>query len=150
MSWTQLAAERKVKSHTTSLAEIESLRAVVARDLADASIDGLSADRRFATAYNAVLQVAKIVIACAGYRVAGLGHRHTTFEAIELAMGASIAGLAAYFDTCRMKRNIVDYDMANVISDTEAEELMREAENFRQLAEAWITANHPHFMASGT
>jgi hypothetical protein len=29
------------------------------------------ADRRFATAYNAVLQLAKMVIACAGYRVAG-------------------------------------------------------------------------------
>jgi hypothetical protein len=29
------------------------MRALVARDLADAQVPGLSADRRFATAYNA-------------------------------------------------------------------------------------------------
>ena len=32
------------------------MRALIARDLADAGIAGLSADRRFATAYNAALQ----------------------------------------------------------------------------------------------
>ena len=32
------------------------MRALVARDLADAQVPGLSADRRFATAYNAALQ----------------------------------------------------------------------------------------------
>ena len=34
------------------------MRALIARDLADAGIAGLSADRRFATAYNAALQAA--------------------------------------------------------------------------------------------
>jgi hypothetical protein len=79
-------AARKVKAHTTSSNELDDLRAVVARDLADAAILELSADRRFATAYNAVLQIAKMVIACAGYRVSGLGHHQTTFEAVELAI----------------------------------------------------------------
>jgi hypothetical protein len=37
---------------------------------ADAAIPALSEDRRFATAYNAALQTAKMAIACAGYRVA--------------------------------------------------------------------------------
>ena len=144
MSWTEFLAERKVRLHTTSLRELEDLRGVVARDLADAVIENLSADRRFATAYNAVLQIAKMVIASAGYRVAGLGHHQTTFEAVELAMGPSIAPLAAYFDTCRRKRNMVDYDMANVATETEVEELIRETENFRQIAETWIAANYPH------
>ncbi len=49
--------------------------ALVARDLADAQVQGLSADRRFATAYNAVLHTANMAIACAGYRVtAKTGH----------------------------------------------------------------------------
>jgi len=42
------------------------MRALVARDLADAHVRGLSADRRFATAYNAALQTANMAIACAG------------------------------------------------------------------------------------
>jgi len=42
------------------------MRALIARDLADASLAGLSADRRFATAYNTALQAANMAIACAG------------------------------------------------------------------------------------
>ncbi len=42
------------------------MRALIARDLADATINGLSADRRFATAYSAALQAANMAIACAG------------------------------------------------------------------------------------
>ena len=148
MSWTQLVAEGRATPHTTSAQELDDLRALVARDLADAAISGLSADRRFATAYNAVLQIAKMVIVCAGYRVKGLGHHQTAFEAVELAMGSSVTALVVYFDTCRRKRNMVDYDRANVASETEADEILKEAESFRQLAEAWIATNHPHLQTS--
>ena len=48
------------------------MRALVTRDLADAGIVGLSADRRFATAYNGALQAANMAIACAGYRVTAM------------------------------------------------------------------------------
>lgn len=41
------------------------MRALVARDLADATVAGLSADRRFATAYNAALLATNMAIACA-------------------------------------------------------------------------------------
>ena len=132
-----------MRNHTTSRQELTDLRAVIARDLQDAALAGLSADRRFATAYNAVLQLTKMVIACAGYRVVGQGHHQTAFEALELAMGSGIANSSAYFDTCRRKRNLVEYDMANVATDTEADELLRQARQFGQLVEAWIAQNHP-------
>ena len=76
MNWQQLLAERKVQSHTTSKQEIDGLRALIQRDLTDAALPALSTDRRFATAYNAALQTAKIVIACAGYRVASTPAHH--------------------------------------------------------------------------
>jgi len=68
---------------------------VIGRDLADAAIAGLSADRCFATAYNAALQAAKMAIACAGYRVGGLGAHQTSFEAVELAIGPTVAQMDA-------------------------------------------------------
>lgn len=148
MSWQKLLNERRVKPHETSRQELEDLRALVERDLADASLPGLSPDRRFATAYNAVLQTAKMVIACEGYRVAGHGHHQMTFEVIELAMGPHVASLADYFDTCRRKRNLVDYDMANVASETEAQELLEEAKKFRDRAERWIADHYPTFAGS--
>ena len=62
MTWTQLLANDEVQRHKTSKKELDRLRAVIGRDLADASLAGASADRRFATAYNAALQAAKIAL----------------------------------------------------------------------------------------
>src|SRR3954451_9394604 len=124
MTWQQLQNANRVRTHRTSKQELDGLRTVIERDLHDAGIPGLSADRSFATAYNAALQTAKMAIACAGYRVAGQGHHQVSFEAAELAVGASVSILTAYFELCRRKRNTLDYDVANVVSDTEADELL--------------------------
>src|SRR5690349_6396220 len=100
MSWQTLLQTQRIRPHRTSKRELDDLRGVVKRDLEDASVPMLSADRRFATAYNAALQLAKMVVACSEYRVVGPGHHQTTFEALEIAMGHSVSGLALYFDTC--------------------------------------------------
>lgn len=140
-----MLASRKIRAHSTSKQELDDLRAVIERDLADAAIPGLSADRRFATAYNAALQTATMAIACTGYRTSGAAHHQTTFEAAELALGPAAAVLTVYFDTCRRKRNKVDYDRAHVATETEAAEILQRAKDFGQLTEAWITQNHPSF-----
>src|SRR5882724_11257934 len=83
MSWKKLQAEGRVRTHKTSKKELSELRAIVARDLEDAAIQELSDDRRFATAYNAALQTAKMAIACAGYQLASTpGHHRLTFETV--------------------------------------------------------------------
>ena len=53
MSWKELLAKGEIKAHRTSKQELDNIRRLIARDLADASVMALSADRRFATAYNA-------------------------------------------------------------------------------------------------
>ena len=142
MSWQSLLQAQRIKLHRTSRQELDDLRDVVERDLQDAAVTALSADRRFATAYNAVLQLAKMVVACAGYRVVGAGHHLTTFEAVEIAMGTSISAQITYFDTCRRKRNQVDYDRTHAATETEAEELLEKAEEFRKMVEKWISKHH--------
>lgn len=142
MSWKQLLVEGRVQSHKTSKQEIDSLRAVVARDIKDASITNLSADRQFAIAYNAALQLAKMVLAASGYRVTGLGHHQTSFEALEAAMGSAVSKLVSYFDVCRRKRNLLDYDAANIATKTEADELLKKVCEFNELVEKWIQKNH--------
>src|ERR1022692_1363946 len=100
MIWQGLLTAQRVRAHKTSPQEIHDLRAVVERDLKDAKLEDLSDDRRFATAYNAVLQLTKIVIALQGYRVAGLGHHQAAFQALEIAMGRSVLPFSSYFDRC--------------------------------------------------
>lgn len=121
---------------------------MVNRDLKDAEIDGLSDDRRFATAYNAVLQLSKMAIACSGYRVSSnkTGHHRTTFEAVKNAIGTvDVRNLADYFETCRRKRNLIDYDATEVASETEADELVKKGREFQTIIEDSISVNYPAF-----
>lgn len=146
MSWKKLQAEGKVHAHKASKREVGDLRAVILRDLEDAEIQELSDDRRFATAYNAALQTAKMSIVCAGYRLAGTqGHHRLTFEVARLALGASATPTLDFFEACRRKRNVIDYDHASVATHTEAEEIVKEAKEFLELVERWIVVTRPKF-----
>ena len=148
MSWKKLLQDNKVHRHTTSRQELNEIRRLVARDLTDAAIPVLSEDRRFATAYNAALQTAKMAIACAGYRVASVpGHHRLTFEGAKLALGKPADHLADYFDACRRKRNEIDYTGATIATTTEAVELLLHAKAFLSLVEGWIASTHPALKA---
>jgi hypothetical protein len=135
-----------VRAHTTSKQELDALRSVIERDLRDAALCGLSEDRRLATAYNAALLLAKMAAACAGYPVSGVGTHQTSFQASELTIGSTVSNLAAYFETCRCKRNTLDYAMAYIISDSEVNEILEKTAEFRREVEAWIANHHPHLM----
>ena len=145
MSWTRLLAERKVHAHQSSKQELDELRAVVRRDLADAALPALSEDRRFATAYNAALQTARMAVACAGYRVAAVpGHHALSFECAGMALGKQADKFVLFFDSCRRKRNVIDYTGVQIATSTEAAELLQRAQEFSVLAESWIRTAHPH------
>lgn len=120
------------------------MRALIARDLADASLTGLSADRRFATAYNAALQAANMAIACAGYRITSkVGHHRVSLESTKLVLGKAAHKYADYFETCRRKRNTIDYTFSNVATETEAKEIIVQATEFYNQVEDWITKTYP-------
>jgi uncharacterized protein (UPF0332 family) len=143
VTWTKLLDSKDVQRHTTSKREVDAFRNLIARDLADAAIAGLSADRRFATAYNAALQAMNMAIACAGYRVtARIGHHRISLESARLALGAAARDDADYFEMCRRKRNAIDYTHSHVATETEAKEILEKANAFYELVEKWIAKNH--------
>lgn len=142
-----MLAARKVHTHQSSKQEIDELRAVVKRDLVDAALPALSEDRRFATAYNAALQAARMATACAGYRVASVpGHHALSFECAGLALGKRAYNFVLFFDSCRRKRNVIDYTGAQIATSTEAAELLQRAREFNGLVESWIQTAHPHLL----
>ena len=146
MPYERLLRNGRIRDHRTNRQEIAGLFQVVERDLADAAIPALSADRRFATTYNAALQATTAVMYCEGYRAHSLGHHSTAFEFLKEAMGAEVASLADYFDDCRRKRNRADYVGVGSISTTETEDLLKEARTFASLARAWIQSHHPELL----
>jgi len=135
-------ANKDAQKHKTSKKELDNMRALIARDLA--GLAGLSADRKFATAYNAALQAANMAIACAGYRIMSkVGHHRVSLESTKLALGKPMHKYADYFETCRRKRNTIDYTFSNVATETEAKEILVQAQQFYREVEDWITKNHP-------
>lgn len=74
MSLKQLLSQGRLKPHRTSKEEIRNLLKIIKRDIKDSNLKGLSPDRKFATAYNAVLQTATILLYCEGYKPHGIGH----------------------------------------------------------------------------
>jgi uncharacterized protein (UPF0332 family) len=145
MLFKRLLDEGKLKTHRTSAAEIADLLKIVERDINDTKLERLSPDRRFAIAYNAALQLATILLYCKGYRAVGAGHHFTVFQAMKEILGKECDELADYFDSCRSKRNITDYDRAGEISETEVNELIDETLKFKALVIDWVKKNYPVF-----
>jgi len=141
MNLRDLLNQGRLRQHKTSKKEIENLLALVRRDIKDAKVEGLSSDRRFVCAYNAVLQLATIFLYCKGYKPEGAGHHFTVFQAMKIIMGNNYYTLADYFDSCRSKRNITDYDYTGAISDSEVKELIEEAERFLEITINWLKKN---------
>jgi len=139
----QFLAEGRLKKHRTNRKEIQDILRVVDRDVKDAEVTEISIDLRFTTAYQAALQLATIVLAASGFRTIGSGHHWVTFKMLPELMGSETQSLAEYFDLCRGKRNLSDYDRAGEISEHEAKELLKEAKKFRGAILNWLKTRHP-------
>ena len=134
--------EGKLKAHKTSKSEINQLLAVFDRDLADAHVKALSADRRFATAYNAALTVSIAALAASGYRASGEGHHYWTIQSLAFTLRLDAKTLNK-FNKFRQKRNISDYERTDVVSEQEVAEMIALAQALRTAADKWLHENHP-------
>ena len=62
---------------------------------------------------------------------------------VKLAIGKAADPYRDYFDRCRRKRNVIDYDDAFVATETEAKEIVTKTKEFVEVIEQWIAKNHP-------
>jgi uncharacterized protein (UPF0332 family) len=135
-----------LKEHRTSPQEIANLFAIVRRDLTDAKAQQVSADWRFGIAYNAALKLCTVLLVAQGYRPdKNLAH-YRTLQALPLILGQGKKADAAYLDTCRIKRNTVEYDMAGAATQGDADELIGFAEALSKEVEAWLRSSHPDML----
>jgi len=93
-------------------------------------------DWGFAVAYNAVLQASRAYMFAHGYRAAGADMHKNTFAFMIVALGGELEELITYFDRMRSKRNRALYDVAGMISETEARSLLKKAVEYVKLIRA--------------
>jgi len=149
MSLKQWADNGWLKPHKTSRQEISSLLAIARRDLADARAETISDDWRFGIAYNAALKLCTVLLRAEGYRpMQNLAH-YRTLQALPLILGMNRKADADYLDTCRAKRNTVEYDSVGGATAADADELIEFAESLEQDVLKWLRAHHPDFASSG-
>jgi len=91
-------------------------------------------DWAFAISYNAVLQASRAYMFAQGYRPASAEGHKNTFAFMRIALGEEHEELITYFDRMRVKRNQATYNVAGLITETEAQNLLEKARDFV----AWI------------
>jgi len=127
-----------LKPHKTSGQEIQNLLAIVDRDLEDASQSNLSADWRFGIAYNAALKLCTILLHSSGYRPEKSLAHYRTLQALPLILGEKWQDDANYLDTCRLKRNTVEYDYVGGATAQDADELIEFVKELKAEVENWL------------
>lgn len=131
MILSQWKANGWLKAHVTDAQELSNLLKIADRDIADAAADGLSDDWRFGIAYNAALKLCTMMLYDAGYMPEKALAHYRTILSIEYTLGAERKADAAYLDSCRAKRNHVEYDCVNGASAAEAAELLEFVKDLR-------------------
>jgi hypothetical protein len=135
----------QLRAHKTSKREIAELLKAVDRDLADSQLQGLSADRRFATAYGAALLVATLALAASGYRAKQEGHHYWSIQSLAFTLKLD-AKAVDQLNAFRRKRNIADYERVGMVSEQEIKKIVTLAKKLQAMVIEWLKKNHPEFV----
>jgi len=133
-----------LRPHATSREEVRSLLAIVERDLQDAQA-GISPDWRFGIAYNAALKLCTILLYAEGYRPERTLQHYRTIYCLPIILGEDRKEDAEYLDTCRSKRNRVEYEYVGGASEDDTEELLAFTRALRADVLSWLRARHPEY-----
>jgi uncharacterized protein (UPF0332 family) len=146
MSLTDWVNNNWLRQHTSSRQEITDLLNIVERDVKDAGNTSLSSDWQFGIAYNAALKLCKILLHASGYRTETKDNHYRTISSLPLILGSAVSDYADYLNSCRIKRNTVEYDMAGAATLADAEELLEFIGEMKQEVIKWLEINHPEFV----
>jgi hypothetical protein len=144
MSLNQLFDNGWLRRHQTSREEIANLLEIVDRDLMDAE-KGISDDWRFGIAYNAALKLCTILLYAEGYKPEKVLQHYRTIQALPLILAEDRKNDAQYLDTCRTKRNILEYNYAGGITKDDADELIEFVKELKKDIIGWLKIHHPDF-----
>lgn len=141
MPFEDLLQNRRIHRHRASKDEIERLVQLADRDLRMARHTMPEDwDWGFSIAYNAVLQASRAYMYSRGFRpTTSQGHKNT-FAFMRAALGDEFSTVIGYFDRMRVKRNQAMYDVAGVITETEAKAILAHATRFVEAIKSQLQA----------
>ena len=136
----ELLAAGRIRRQAVSRREIAQVLRLAERDLKTArKIMRDDPDWGFAVAYNAVLQAGRALMFARGYRPASAEGHKNTFAFLLASLGSEHEDVITYFDRMRNKRNQAIYGMAGRVAETEARNLLKQAESFVRLVQGMLS-----------
>lgn len=108
----------------------------------------ISSDWRFGIAYNATLKLCTILLYAEGYRPEKTLQHYRTIQALSLILGSQHEKDVKYLDTCRSKRNVLEYEYVGGITEDDVEELITFVKELREEVIQWLKINRPIFILS--
>ncbi|MBL6992172.1 MAG: hypothetical protein ISR65_20475 [Bacteriovoracaceae bacterium] len=131
----------------TSKQEIIDLFKIVDRDYNVSAQEGITYDWQFGIAYNAALKLANILVRASGYRVKGQGHHMNVISLIPDILGMHKKDDSEYLDTCRRKRNRVEYDCVGGATKADVTEIRGFVNEFKEEVIHWLKDNYSEFLS---
>ncbi len=118
--------------------------AIADRQIADAGLEGMSADGRFDHAYEAVRALCQAALHASGYAVPKRGDAHQrVLDSLKLTVGGDVGAKVDYFDRCRRLRHKTMYERADVVQRPETDKLLAAARELRDQVRQWLEEQHP-------
>ena len=125
---------------------VSKLLAAAQRNVADAQLQGLSAENRFDAAYKAIMQAAMVALHANGYRTltSKPGHHQTAIQTLPTSVGLPQAKVIV-LDALRKQRNLSDYS-GDLIPESATSECLTSALDLLAHVRAWLKANRPDLL----
>ena len=128
---------------TPDAATISKLVASAERSIADAQVEGISAETRFDTAYKAVMQLANAALQANGYRTlkSKPGHHATMIQTLGQTADVDRETIIV-LDGLRGQRNVADYS-GDTVPESAVGECVSQAESLLSAVRNWLKENSP-------
>lgn len=131
MPYEHLIRQGHIKPYTALPREIQQLLEVATRDL-NAAVRNLeeSPDWAYSMAYNAILQASRALMLSDGYRPRGADQHATVVGYVQERLDESASSRVHLFDQMRRKRHRIIYEVAGLVSRSEADQAVAYAKEF--------------------
>lgn len=140
MPYERLLKAGRIQPYSARPGEISQLLQVANRDIAAAKKNlEVTTDWAYTIAYNSVLQASRALMMYEGFRPRGVEQHATAVEFIEERLGTSFGKQVRLFDQMRRKRHRVVYEVAGLVSKSEAEQAINFAQSFIEHISELIT-----------
>lgn len=119
------------------------LLAAPERNLADATLPGLSPENQFDAAYKAIMQCAMVALHANGYRTltSRPGHHQTAIQSLPQTVDLTTDEMIV-LDSLRKQRNLADYD-GDPVPGSVVRDCIASAQSLHAHVRRWLAANKP-------